>query len=115
MGSKTKIAISIPGLVAMLLLISSQVAARNLKGEVVKETNEVGDSKLVGRGSFGVNIPGIGGDIPGIGGLPGGGGGGGGYGGGYFPGQGGYGGGGYCTYGCCVWAGDRSCFSCCTT
>ncbi|XP_014621960.1 nodulin-24 isoform X49 [Glycine max] len=46
MGSK--MAILILGLLAMLLLISSEVAARNLKeGEAVQETNEVADAKLV--------------------------------------------------------------------
>nr|ACU16779.1 unknown [Glycine max] len=47
MGSK--MAMLILGLLAMLLLISSEVAARNLKeaGEAVQETNEVADAKLV--------------------------------------------------------------------
>ncbi|XP_014621956.1 nodulin-24 isoform X47 [Glycine max] len=49
MGSK--MAILILGLLAMLLLISSEVAARNLKeGEAVQETNEVADAKLVAAG-----------------------------------------------------------------
>ncbi|KHN44730.1 Nodulin-24 [Glycine soja] len=50
MGSK--MAILILGLLAMLLLISSEVAARNLKEEAVQETNEVADAKLVAGGVF---------------------------------------------------------------
>ncbi|KAG5053133.1 hypothetical protein GYH30_005298 [Glycine max] len=113
-------------LLVMFLLISSEVtmAARTFeKGEVVKETNEVGNNaQLVG----GVNIPGIIGNIPGIvgsipgtiGSIPGGVGGipprYGGFLGGGYAGQGGYGGGPYCPYSCCVWALGGVCSSCCT-
>ncbi|RZC26861.1 glycine-rich protein 3-like [Glycine soja] len=100
------------------------MAARTFeKGEVVKETNEVGNNaQLVG----GVNIPGIIGNIPGIvgsipgtiGSIPGGVGGipprYGGFLGGGYAGQGGYGGGPYCPYSCCVWALGGVCSSCCT-
>ncbi|KAG4953229.1 hypothetical protein JHK87_038823 [Glycine soja] len=51
MDSKTKVAILIPGMLAILLFISSEVAARDLKEEgVLKETSKVGDAKLVGGG-----------------------------------------------------------------
>ncbi|KHN36464.1 nodulin-16-like [Glycine soja] len=50
MDSKTKIALLIPGMLAMLLLFS-KVAARDFnEGEVVKETNEEGNAKSDGGG-----------------------------------------------------------------
>ncbi|KDO58487.1 hypothetical protein CISIN_1g032762mg [Citrus sinensis] len=90
MGSKVFLMLGL--LVSIVLLISSEAAARDLaetsnddqkNGEVAGETNGVDDAKYNG----------------GYGGYPGGGRG--------YPGRGGYGGGGrghgggYCRYGCC--------------
>ncbi|XP_021890154.1 glycine-rich protein-like [Carica papaya] len=88
---------------AILLLISSEVAARDLAetetqqehGEVEEETNGVEEAKY-----------------PGYGGYPGGGG----YNGGYNGGRGGYNGRrGYCRYGCCDrgYHGRGGCRRCC--
>ncbi|MED6220670.1 hypothetical protein PIB30_047101 [Stylosanthes scabra] len=86
MGSK--VAILMLGLLAMVLLISSQVAA-----EVSSNKDEVGNEEVndLGNAKYGGGYPGYGGG----GGYPGGG-----YPGGGYPGRGGYGGG-YCRYGCC--------------
>ncbi|ESW13680.1 hypothetical protein PHAVU_008G216600 [Phaseolus vulgaris] len=100
-----KMAILILGLLAMLLLASSEVASTNAK----EATNGVGEAKYPGGGNGG-GYPGNGGGYPGHGGRPGHGGGGyPGHGGGGYPGHGGggypgHGGGGYpgrCRYGCC--------------
>ncbi|XP_030539739.1 cold and drought-regulated protein CORA-like [Rhodamnia argentea] len=89
-------------LVACVLLISSEVSARELAGttskeehgELSTETNDVNDAKY---GGYGGGYPGGGG-----GGYHGGGGGGGYHGGGGGGGyHGGGGGGGHCRYGCC--------------
>ncbi|XP_014502979.1 elastin-like [Vigna radiata var. radiata] len=59
MGSKTKIALLIPGLLAMFISISPKVAmaARNFEeGKFVEERNEAGDGRLVND----VKIPDIG-------------------------------------------------------
>ncbi|XP_061360696.1 cold and drought-regulated protein CORA-like [Gastrolobium bilobum] len=116
----SKVTVLILGLLAMVLLISSEVAARDLaeassnseKAEVVKETNEVGDAKYGGYPGGG--NPGYGGGgNPGYGGgYPGRGGGNPGYGGGY-PGRGGHGGG-YCRHGCCGGQYGGGCRRCCT-
>ncbi|KAH9793538.1 hypothetical protein WN944_011044 [Citrus x changshan-huyou] len=105
MGSKVFLMLGL--LVSIVLLISSEAAARDLaetsnddqkNGEVAGETNGVDDAKY--NGGYG-GYPG--GGRGGYGGYPGGGRGG--YGG--YPGRGGYGGGGrghgggYCRYGCC--------------
>ncbi|CAI9776141.1 unnamed protein product [Fraxinus pennsylvanica] len=116
MGSKTILLI---GLLAMVLLISSEVLARELSqtstNKEAEKTNGVEEAKNRGGGFgvlFGGGYPGggyggyPGGGYPGggYGGYPGGGYPGGGYGGypgGGYPG-GRYGGGwGYCRYGCC--------------
>ncbi|KAG4953230.1 hypothetical protein JHK87_038824 [Glycine soja] len=139
MGLKSKIALLITGLLAMLLFISSEVAAaRNLKeGEVVRETNRVGDAKLVGgiHDVSKLSIPGIGGNFIGgvfpgnigggyIGGsipIIGGGyiGGGGGFpnigGGGGFPNiGGGFQGQAFCRFSCCVQDAMGRCLRCCS-
>ncbi|TKY56948.1 Glycine-rich protein [Spatholobus suberectus] len=110
MGSK--MAILILGLLAMLLLVSSDVAATNSK----EVTNGVADAKYPGGGhgggypGYGGGYPGRGGGYPGRGGYPGHGSGYPGRGGGY-PGRGG----GYCRYGCCggrTYRGD--CRRCCS-
>ncbi|KAJ1389034.1 Glycine rich protein [Sesbania bispinosa] len=129
MGSK-KALILILGLLAMVLLISSEVAARDLAEtssnskeghEVVEKTNGVNDAKYGGYpgygGGYGGGYPGYGGGYPGRGGYGGGYPGRGGYGGGY-PGRGGYGGGypgrgGYCRYGCCGGGYYGGCRRCC--
>ncbi|KAH1211782.1 hypothetical protein AAZX31_14G050100 [Glycine max] len=95
-----KMAILILGLLAMFLLVSSEVASTNSK----EVTNGVEDAKYPGGGygggypgNGGGGYPGRGGGYPGRGGgYPGRGGGYPGRGGGY-PGRGG----GYCRYGCC--------------
>ncbi|XP_030928210.1 cold and drought-regulated protein CORA-like [Quercus lobata] len=107
MGSKAFLLLAL--MLAIVLLISSDVAARelaetssNLKNaEVSTKTNDVDDAKYGGHEGYGGN------DGGGYGGNQGGGYGGnpgqGGYGG--NPGHGGYGGGGHggghCYYGCC--------------
>ncbi|KAJ4730142.1 Glycine rich protein [Melia azedarach] len=110
MGSKIFLLLGL--LMAIVLLISSEVAARDLaetsadlnqNAEEAKETNGFDDAKDRGYGN-----PGYGGGRGGYGGHPGGGrGGNGGYpggrgGNGGYPGggRGGYGGG-HCRYGCC--------------
>ncbi|XP_027330054.1 glycine-rich cell wall structural protein-like [Abrus precatorius] len=125
----SKLAILILGLLAMLLVISSEVAARDLaetskEADTVEETKDlVGDAKYPG-GGYGGGYPGHGGGggYPGRGGYgggyPGHGGGGGypgrgGYGGGY-PGHGGHGGGGYCRHGCCGGSYGGGCRRCCS-
>ncbi|CAI9776139.1 unnamed protein product [Fraxinus pennsylvanica] len=102
MGSKT---ILLLGLLAMVLLIASEVSARELSqtstDKEAEKTNGVEESKYLG-GGYGV-YPGGGFPGGGYGGYPGGGFPGGGYGGypgGGYPG-GGYGGRRYCRYGCC--------------
>ncbi|XP_020210011.1 dormancy-associated protein 2-like [Cajanus cajan] len=123
----SKMAILILGLLAMLLLVSSEVASTNSN----EETNGVDDAKYPG-GGYGGGYPGNGGGYPGNGGggyrggggYPGHGGGYPGHGGGYpghgggYPGHGGGGypgrGGGYCRHGCCggrTYRGD--CKRCC--
>ncbi|QCE01416.1 Glycine rich protein [Vigna unguiculata] len=102
-----KMAILILGLLAMFLMVSSDVASTNSK----QVTNGVGEAKYPG-GGYGGGYPGNGGGYPGHGGgYPGHGGGYPGHGGGY-PGRGGGHG---CRYGCC---GGRSyhggCRRCCS-
>ncbi|CAJ1971094.1 unnamed protein product [Sphenostylis stenocarpa] len=98
-----KMTILILGLLAMLLLASSEVASSNAKEVFVLVTNGVGDAKYPGGGNGG-GYPGNGGGYPGHGGgYPG-------HGGGYP----GHGGGHHCRYGCCggrTYNGD--CRRCC--
>ncbi|KAI3470075.1 hypothetical protein Pfo_026738 [Paulownia fortunei] len=138
MGSKAIVFVGL--LLATVLLISSEVAARELAetsntvdtSKEAEKTNgaDVNDAKYPGGGYGGYPGGGYGG-YPGggYGGYPGGGYGGypgrGGYGGGYpgrggygggYPGRGGYGGGrgGYCRYGCCGQSYYRGGCRCCT-
>ncbi|XP_073145589.1 glycine-rich protein-like [Henckelia pumila] len=116
MGSKALVFVGI--FVAMLFLISSEVAAR----ELAETTNsvdastetEVGDQYGggygSGRGGYGSGRGGYGGGRGGYGGGRGGYGGGGR--GGYGGGRGGYGGGGRCPYGCCGGRGYYRCRCC---
>ncbi|CAK8538408.1 unnamed protein product [Lathyrus sativus] len=116
----SKNAILILGLVAMVLLISSQVSARDLtdtstntKDVVVEKSHEVNDAKYGGRdygpgGGYNGGGGYTGGGYNGGGGYHGGPGGGYNGGGGYhggpgggYNGGGGYHGGGRCRYGCC--------------
>ncbi|CAA3029330.1 Hypothetical predicted protein [Olea europaea subsp. europaea] len=96
MGSKT---ILLLGLLAMVLLIASEVSARKLSqtsdDKEAEKTNGVDEAKYQGGG---------------YGGYPGGGYPGGGYGGN----RGGYGGGGQCRYGCCRRSYYRGSCRCCT-
>ncbi|KAL3829304.1 hypothetical protein ACJIZ3_018106 [Penstemon smallii] len=129
MGSKTMLCVGI--FLAMVLLISSEVAARDLLAAETSNTVDtsehkdgpgVDDAKYGGYPGGGGGYPGGGGGYPGRGGggggYPGRGGGGGGYpgrggGGGGYPGRGG-GGGGYCRYGCCGRNYKRGSCRCCT-
>ncbi|KAK7300441.1 hypothetical protein RJT34_11285 [Clitoria ternatea] len=116
MGSKMTILVL--GLLAVLFLISTGVATRDLteaslnteEAKAVETTNGVDDAKYPG-GYGGGGYPGRGGGYPGHGGggYPGRGG----YGGGY-PGRGGYGGGGYCRHGCCYGGYGGGCRRCCS-
>ncbi|XP_022136254.1 glycine-rich protein 3 short isoform-like [Momordica charantia] len=108
MNSKAFILLGL--LFAVVVLLSSDVTARDLKGETVMETDGVEDAKDRsydrGHGHYGGGYDRghsrYGGGYPGHGGH---------YGGGY-PGRGRYGGGRHCHHGCCGYHG--SCGRCCS-
>ncbi|RYR00109.1 hypothetical protein HN51_049798 [Arachis hypogaea] len=95
----SRVAILMLGLLAMVLLISSEVAARNLAEKVDKEKNRLGDAKYGGGGYPGYGHNG-GGGSPGSH-----------HGGSRYPG---HGGGGYCRYGCCGSGYGGRCRRCCS-